>query len=114
MDAYRNTADFRQLSSIGLTAQQIVRIDNPCGLTLRVESGALWVTQERCREDFVLKAGDALTLQSGPALVSTLKAPFALVSIEPGMPLKRTLAERLARFWTMLYAPDSRPTTAAL
>ncbi|HVL37424.1 MAG TPA: DUF2917 domain-containing protein [Burkholderiales bacterium] len=114
MDAYRNTADFHQLSSIGLTAKQIVRIDNPRGMTLRVESGEIWVTQERCREDFLMKTGEALTLKGGAALVSTLKAPFALVTIEPGVPAKHTLAERLARFWTALYAPDSRPTTAAL
>ena len=47
-------------------------------------------------------------------LLVTLGAPFALVTLEPAVRVEPTLAERFWSFWAGLYAPQSRPTTAAL
>lgn len=46
--------------------------------------------------------------------ISALKTPFALVTIEPAVPVRRPRAQRFWDFWAGLYASDSRPTTAAL
>jgi hypothetical protein len=116
MDAYHNAAaDFAELSSIGLISHQVVCIEEGRGLRLRVESGAIWITQEGCDKDVVVDAGETCILEHhGRTLVTTAEVPFALVSIEPHLPVRRSLIERLGRFWAALYAPRSRPTTAAL
>jgi hypothetical protein len=115
MDAYHNAAAFAELSSIGLTLHQVVCIKKGRGLRLRVESGAVWITQEGCDKDVVVNAGETCILEhSGRTLVTTAEVPFALVSIELHLPVRRSLIERLGRFWAALYAPRSRPTTAAL
>jgi hypothetical protein len=40
--------------------------------------------------------------------------PFALVTMEPAIPVTPTMGERFWNFWAGLYAPQSRPTTASL
>jgi hypothetical protein len=115
MDAYKNTAPFAELSSIGLTPRKIARIERARGMRLRVESGKVWITQERCREDTILAAGESCTVEhDGVTLISALSVPFALVAMEPAVAPRRTYGERFWAFWTALYASTSRPTSAAL
>ena len=112
MDAYRNAAELVDLTSLGLSGRRIVRLENARGRRLRVESGEVWITQERSSVDAIVKAGESFTIsRPGTTLVSALK-PLALVSIEP--PAKRPLRERLEALWASLYVPESRPTTASL
>jgi hypothetical protein len=104
MDANRslnaNLADYAELSSIGITRNKVARIENGRGLRLRVEYGSLWVTQARSTEDVCMKAGESFCIErNGNTLLSTLGTPFALVTIEPAIPVSRTLAERFWGFW---------------
>jgi hypothetical protein len=115
MDAYKNLAEFTELTSIGITPKKLGRITNGRGTRIRVETGTVWVTHERCDEDVVLGPGESYCIKrDGITLISTLRVPFALVSIEPTIPVTPTLGERFWKFWAGLYAPQSCPTTAAL
>ena len=78
MDAIRN---------LGITKNKVTRIENGRGLRLSVEAGAVWITQERSQDDICLSAGESCCIErDGMTLVSTLKVPFALVTLEPSMP----------------------------
>jgi hypothetical protein len=115
MDAFRNFVEFTELGSIGLTRGQIARIENGKGMRLRVEAGSVWITEERSADDVCLKKGETYRIDKpGTTLVSTLRAPFALVSFEPGVPVRSTLAARFWQLWESLYAERACPTTAAL
>lgn len=115
MDACRNVVEFAELTSIGITPKKLARIKNGRGMRLRVETGAVWITQDRNQNDVCLSAGESYCIErDGMTLISALKTPFALVAIEPSVPVAPTLGERLWKFWEGLYAPESRPTTAAL
>ncbi len=115
MDAYRNFVEFTELGSIGLTRGQIARIENGKGMRLRVEAGSVWITEERSADDVCLKAGETYCIDKpGKTLISTLRAPFALVSIEPVVPVRTTFVSRFWSVWESLYADRACPTTAAL
>lgn len=115
MDANRNVVEFAELTSIGLTPKKVARIENGRGTRLRVETGAVWITEHCSNHDVFLKAGESYCIEhDGMTLISALKTPFALVNIEPPMPVTRARSERFWNFWAGLYVPQSRPTTAAL
>jgi hypothetical protein len=115
MDAYRNVVEFTELTSIGITPKKMARLKDGHGMRLRVETGSVWVTEERSNDDVCLKAGESYCIKhNGMTLISTLRVPFALVTIEPSIPVAPTMGERFWNFWAGLYAPESRPTTAAL
>jgi hypothetical protein len=115
MDAYRNVVELSELSSFGITGKQPVRITNGCGLTLRVETGSVWITQQDHPHDVHVRAGESYHIErDGLTLASKINGPFALVAIERAASAKPTRGERFWRIWARLYAPDSRPTTAAL
>jgi hypothetical protein len=119
MDANRNfspsTADYAELSTIGLTRGKVARIPNGRGMQVRVESGSVWLTQDRCGDDVILKAGESYRIASnGLTLLGSLNKSFALLTLEPSLPAAPTLGERFWKFWAGLYSPQARPTTAAL
>jgi len=116
MDAYKNFAEYTELSSIGIARGSVARIENRRGSLLRVETGSVWVTQQKSTGDVFLHAGKSFRIErDGVTLVSTCNgARFALVTIEPAIAVTRTLGERFWDFWAGLYAPESRPTAAAL
>jgi len=101
-----------ELSSIGITPKTLGRIENGRGMRLRVETGSVWITQDGSKEDVCLKAGESYRIErDGLTLISALRVPFALVTMEPSIPVTPTMGER---FWAGLYVPESRSTTAAL
>jgi hypothetical protein len=115
MDAYRNFVEFSDLASIGITPKKMARIKDGRGLRLRVETGSVWITEEHSLDDVCLGAGESYCIKrDGITLVATLRTPFALVSIEPTIPVTATFAQRFWKFWEGLYAPEALPTTAAL
>jgi hypothetical protein len=115
MDAYRNFVEFTELGSIGLTQKTLGRIEQGRGRRIRVESGQAWITHERRDEDVILGAGQSYEIPvDGTTLVSALRVTFALVTIDPALPLPPTRAERFWKLWAGFFAPESRPTTAAL
>lgn len=110
-----NVSDYAGLASIGLTRGKLARLDNARGVQLRVETGSVWITHNHCTDDVILKAGETYRIsRDGLTLLTNLNRTFALVTIEPAIPLTPTLGERFWSFWAGLYAPDSHPTTAAL
>jgi Protein of unknown function (DUF2917) len=79
--------DFREragLSSIGVAHDTVACIANGCGMTVRVEAGSVWLTQEGIARDVLLSAGESFRIErDGSTLVSALKAPFALITLMP-------------------------------
>jgi hypothetical protein len=115
MDAYRNVVEFAELTSIGITPKKVARIKDGRGMRLHVETGCVWITEDRSLDDVCLTAGESYCIKhNGLTLIAALKVPFAMVTIAPSMPVAPTMGERFWNFWAGLYAPESCPTTAAL
>ena len=115
MDIKGNFTDFSELSSIGLARGSVARIEDARGMTLRVETGSVWVTQDGCCKDVMLEAGDTFRIErDGTTVLSPLGKRFALVSIEPAIPVAHGFAARFWKFWAGLYAMPARPMMEGL
>jgi len=128
--------------SVGMTRGSMLRIDDGRDMLVYVWEGELWLTQERDRRDHLLRAGDWFRLdRNGSTIVYSLRrsvlsltAPeaehyaqrvqlFRAGTSEPmllyrarearGDAIERYLA-RARRAWAQLFAPQARPTSAAL
>ncbi|WP_242697400.1 DUF2917 domain-containing protein [Bordetella petrii] len=55
--------------SLALSARAAVRLRRARGLRILCESGAVWISEDRCREDHVLGAGDAVQLRGNRDIV---------------------------------------------
>jgi len=128
--------------SLGLTRGSMLRIEDGRDMLLYVWEGEVWLTEEGERRDRILKAGQWHRLERQGAAVGyaldrsvvTLTAPepaqyarrILLVNAGSAAPVElynasqervhrlAQLAARLRRRWAGLFAPYSRPTTAAL
>lgn len=125
--------------SLGLTRASLLRIEDGRDILIYVWEGELWLTEERERRDRILKAGQWHRLErSGSAVVYalsrseiTLTAPapehyarrIVLARAGSAAPVElynsarargTALAAHWHRLWTGLFAPQARPTTAAL
>ena len=115
MDIKGNFTDFSELSSIGLARGSVARIEDARGMTLRVETGSVWLTQDRSCEDVLLETGDTFRIErDGTTVISPLGNRFALVSIEPSIPVAPGFAGRFWRLWSSLYAMPTRPMMEGL
>jgi hypothetical protein len=82
-----------------LVKGELLNIGRKPGAVIRVEEGAIWLTQERDITDYVLQAGDAKRLEGrDTAIVSALKDSRVQV-IEP---------EPAVGFFAALHATFSR------
>ena len=134
--------EFIVQGSLGLTRGSLLRIEDGRDILLYVWEGEIWLTEEGERRDRVLGAGEWHRLErQGDAIgyalrrsVLTLTAPqpeyYAerIVLVKAGtaaplelynatkvrMPWIAEIAARLRRLWAGMFAPHSRPTTAAL
>lgn len=117
MDAFRRGAEYTELTSIGIARGNAARIRNGRGTLLRVQYGAVWITQSGSADDVCLAVGesfridrDGLTLVAphGPALL-------ALVTLVPPIRITPSLAQRIAagfwNCWIGLYRMPSRRST---
>jgi hypothetical protein len=123
--------------SIAMGRGSVLRIADGSDMVVHVGEGALWLTQEGDRRDRYLAQGDSFRLdRDGIAIayamhgsVIALTAPsqeprateVVLVRAGTQVPVqlysakaKGSLGERLRRLWLALFAPHSRPTSAAL
>jgi DUF2917 family protein len=82
MDAMRNFAEYTTLTATGLTRGSVMRIENARGKQVRVERGALWITQEGDTNDVVVESGQTFRFdRDGLALASACgRAPLCLIS----------------------------------
>lgn len=111
MDDLRKVSftELTELNSLGLQRGATARLENARGTTLRVETGAIWITQDHCRDDVLVQTGETFTVErDGTTVVSALGKRFALVTLEPPAPVPPAPApvwlERLDRFWCSLFA----------
>ncbi|HEU4352567.1 MAG TPA: DUF2917 domain-containing protein [Burkholderiales bacterium] len=117
--------------SLGMTRGSVLRIEDGRDMTIYVWEGGLWLTQEGDRRDRYLGPGDCFAVQrDGVTLAqATEGSTVSLTAPRPELYAKRVAmtkartgirAELYAStrgaesFWTRLFAPYSRPTTAAL
>lgn len=117
--------------SLGMTRGSVLRIEDGRDMTICVWEGGLWLTQEGARRDRYLGPGDCFRIQrDGVTLAqATARCTVSLTAPRPQFYAKRVAmtkagtgiqAELYASardtegFWTRLFTPYSRPTTAAL
>ena len=118
--------------SLAMQQGSVLRIEDGCDLVVYVWEGALWLTQEGDPRDRYLRAGSWFRLDRDGVAVAhaTERSTVTLTAAQPQLyaarialgPVelysaareKAPLAARLRRFWTGLFAPHARPTTAAL
>ena len=137
MDAYRIEDSIEQ-ATITIGKGDYARIDDGRDATVTVAYGSAWLTQQNDVDDVCLQPGDSFRIgRNGVTLVSAFKPTMLIVTPftpesramrvavamrgmdEPvelfttGAP-KRSLGDRLGRFWCSLFVPSSCPTTAAL
>lgn len=125
--------------SLGLAQRSTLRIEDGAGILVYVWEGEVWLTEDGAREDRVLQPGQWHRLErSGAAIAYALeRATVTLTAPEPAHYARRIvltrpggavtlelynaarergrgLGARLVRMWAGLFAPQARPTTAAL
>jgi len=70
--------------SLALPARAAVRLRRGRGLRILCESGTVWVSEDRCREDHVLGAGDAVRVRGNRDIVlSGLPEARVALILEP-------------------------------
>jgi len=57
-------ACFETGTVVNMSAREAITLPNIRGATLRVSRGTLWLTEERARDDVVLRAGDNWLVES--------------------------------------------------
>jgi hypothetical protein len=96
---------------VRLADREAITLPDVRGATLRVLQGTLWVTEERQRSDFVLRAGDSFVVEfDGDTVIEArADARFAIVGAR-GRPLRLPRAQpALARFAAAVTAWLSPP-----
>jgi len=117
--------------SIGMTRGTVLRIEDGQDLVVYVREGGLWLTQEGDRRDRYLAVGDCFRLErDGVTLAqATARSTVSLTAPQPELYAKRialaksgtgiqvelySAPSKARSFWTRLFAPYARPTTASL
>jgi Protein of unknown function (DUF2917) len=71
------------MDTINLARGYLVRIENARDMQVRVEKGAVWITQECDTRDVMLESGDSFRLdRDGIALIEACgRESFSLISV---------------------------------
>jgi hypothetical protein len=136
MDAYR-IEDCIAQASIGMARSNVVRIEDGSGIDVAVTYGRVWLTQYRDATDVCLNAGESFRIdRAGATIVAALESSLLTLTPPAAQPLRVSMTragtaesvqlfdvgERrkssgfdawLDKHWVPLFAPSSRPTTAA-
>jgi len=101
--------EYVALGAVPMTRGSVLRIEDGRALLIYVWEGALWLTQEGERRDRYVGAGESFRLDSdGVALAQALsRSIVTLTALAPELHARPS-------FWTRLFAPYARATTAAL
>ncbi|HEY8252738.1 MAG TPA: DUF2917 domain-containing protein [Burkholderiales bacterium] len=103
--------EYAALGAVSMTRGSILRIEDGRDRLIYVWEGELWLTQEGDGRDRCLGPGSWFRLdRKGVAVAQAIRRSTVTLSAKAGEPL----GARLTRFWTGLFAPHARPTTAAL
>ncbi len=101
-------------AQLHLETRAVIRLDDPRGARVECVRGALWITQNRDREDYFLAANDALTLdRPGLALIHAQEASEVVLSEavpRPRRKIGRTLVAALraiGRGFARNFGPES-------
>ena len=106
-------ACFETGTVVNLSAREAITLPNIRGATVRVTRGALWLTEERVRDDVVLRPGDNWLVESDGNTVVEAQgdATFSIVGLgrrtfeQPSR--ERPTATLLAALAAWLVAPPS-------
>ena len=79
----------------------MIELTDARGTTLRVTKGTLWVTQERDRNDIVLRTGDVWTVERAGLTVAEAQGIARICVVGPAAARTRSRTERrpVARPW---------------
>ena len=75
---------------VELGSGELVEMNDARGTTLRVTRGKLWITQERDRNDVVLRAGDVWTVERQGLTVIEAQDQATVCIVGVGAALNRT------------------------
>jgi len=95
---------------------ELIEMTDARGTTLRVTKGTLWVTQERDRNDIVLRAGDVWTVERAGLTVAEAQGVARICVVGPAAATTRSRTERraAARPWFRRLSDFLRPLGDAL
>jgi hypothetical protein len=118
--------------SLAMTRGSVLRIEDGRDVAIYVWEGELWLTQEGDRRDRILTAGDCFRVEHQGVTIATatVTGTVSLTAPQPELYAKRVTLTKAGTgvltelysareknaesLWTWLFAPYSRPTTAAL
>ena len=96
-------ACFETGTVVNLSAREAITLPNIQGTTLRVTRGTLWLTEEKQRNDFVLRAGDNFVVESdGATVVEAQGAALFCVVGRRADTLRAPVRARKSALWSML------------
>jgi hypothetical protein len=103
-------SEYVALGAVPMTRGSVLRIEDGRGLLIHVWEGALWLTLEGERRDRYVAPGGYFRLDRGGVALAQALSRSIVTLTAPAPELHSTAKD----FWTRLFAPHARPTTAAL
>lgn len=106
-------ACFETGTVVTLSTREAITLPNIRGATLRVTKGTLWLTEERARDDIVLRTGDNWVVESDGNTVVEAQGDvtFCILGLGPRAfdkaSRERPTAALLAALATWIVAPPS-------
>jgi hypothetical protein len=89
----------QRVRTINLDHDQLMVFSDPAGTCIEVLHGGVWLTEERCAEDHIVSAGQALRLRCDGRAVAESLEPTRLRVIEPTRRLASALRSAWRRWW---------------
>ncbi len=108
-----NTVPESQPTRLELNRTDAACINNGRGGRIFVERGAVWITQERCRYDYFVEAGQSFRItRSGVTVVSTIGRNPVVIVVSRDVPAVQSAARRSVHWLAGLFKPRLSVRTA--